>query len=260
MAQRASDLAYARLRADIVDWRIPPGTVLAETELSVRLGVSRTPIREALGRLVADGLAAPQGRRGVMVTAASLEDARDLFDVRVALDGRAAALAAHRADRAVFADLADRLRTAAEVLGRAAGPDQEPHIPDSVAVPQPAIVPGPGAVPQPADPAVPPDGNHERADDYYALVGLLDEAIDTAVANPHLLEAQRRLRTQLTRLRRLARDNPRRLARSALEHAAIAEAIAGGDADLAVAATRLHLANALAGITTAIAVPRETAR
>ncbi|OMH23457.1 hypothetical protein BKD30_12605 [Tersicoccus phoenicis] len=254
MAQRASDLAYARLRADIVDWRIPPGTVLAETELSVRLGVSRTPIREALGRLVADGLAAPQGGRGVMVTEVSLEDARNLFDVRVGLDGRAAALAAHRADRAVFDDLADRLRTAAEVLNRAADQDRGPHIPDSVAVPRP------GDVPQPADPAGMSDGNHERADDYYALVGLLDEAIDTSVGNPHLLEAQRRLRTQLTRLRRLARDNPRRLAASALEHAAIAEAIAGGDADLAVAATRLHLANALAGITTAIAVPRETVR
>ncbi|GGC83815.1 GntR family transcriptional regulator [Tersicoccus solisilvae] len=216
MGRRASDMAYVRLRTEIVDWRIPPGTVLAEVELSGRLGVSRTPVREALSRLVADGLAAPQGGRGVTVTAVSLDDARDLFDVRVALDGRAAALAARRADPAVFAELGDRLRAAADVL------------------------------------RLDEDRSGNDTDAYYALVARLDEAVDDAVANPHLFEAQRRLRAQLTRLRRLARDNPRRLATSALEHAAIADAIAAGDADLAVAATRLHLANALAGITTAI--------
>ncbi|OMH36910.1 GntR family transcriptional regulator [Tersicoccus sp. Bi-70] len=242
MAQRASDLAYSRLRAEIVDWRMPPGTTLAETELSARLGVSRTPVREALGRLVADGLAAPQGGRGVTVTAVSPDDARDLFDVRVALDGRAAALAAHRADPAIFADLALHLRDAAEILldtdnDKYAGTDTDRADGSAAA----------------ADLA-----RDDRADDYYALVAQLDEAIDDAVANPHLLEAQRRLRTQLTRIRRLSRDNPRRLATSALEHAAIADAIAAGDADLALAATRVHLANALAGITTAIATDTDT--
>lgn len=239
MGRRASDMAYGRLRTEIVDWRIPPGTVLAEVELSARLGVSRTPVREALSRLVADGLAAPQGGRGVTVTAVSLDDARDLFDVRVALDGRAAALAARRADPAVFADLGDRLRAAADVLQLDGGSTDETADPAESAATE-----GPDA-------ATPRD---DRADAYYALVARLDEAIDDAVANPHLLEAQRRLRAQLTRLRRLARDNPRRLATSALEHAAIADAIAAGDADLAVAATRVHLANALAGIATTITV------
>jgi DNA-binding GntR family transcriptional regulator len=54
---RASDKAYAALRSDIIEWRLPPGSVLAEVELSERLGVSRTPVREALARLSAEGLA-----------------------------------------------------------------------------------------------------------------------------------------------------------------------------------------------------------
>ena len=48
---RASDKAYAALRDDIIEWRLAPGAVLAEVEQSERLGVSRTPLREALGRL-----------------------------------------------------------------------------------------------------------------------------------------------------------------------------------------------------------------
>ncbi|MEH0108914.1 GntR family transcriptional regulator [Tersicoccus sp. MR15.9] len=244
MAQRASDLAYFRLRTEIVDWRMPPGTTLAETELSARLGVSRTPIREALGRLVADGLAAPQGGRGVTVTDVSLADARDLFDVRIALDGRAAALAAHRADPAVFAGLAGRLRAAAGLLAAVdAGVTGGAGHADGAGEDDGADDDGVNSDDGPDD---------DRTDAYYDLVGQLDDEIDDAVANPHLLEAQRRLRTQLTRLRRLARDNPHRLAESALEHAAIADAIAAGDADLAVAATRVHLANALRGVTAAI--------
>ena len=50
---RASDRAYAALRDDIIEWRLLPGTVLAEVEQSARLGISRTPLREALSRLTA---------------------------------------------------------------------------------------------------------------------------------------------------------------------------------------------------------------
>ncbi|WP_421015616.1 GntR family transcriptional regulator, partial [Glutamicibacter creatinolyticus] len=45
---RASEKAYEILRRDIIEWRMSPGTVLAEVEQSARLGVSRTPVREAL--------------------------------------------------------------------------------------------------------------------------------------------------------------------------------------------------------------------
>ena len=63
---RAGERAYRELRADIVSWRLVPGQVLGEVDLSERLGISRTPVREALSRLTAVGLTAPHNRRGVV--------------------------------------------------------------------------------------------------------------------------------------------------------------------------------------------------
>ena len=96
---RASDKAYAALREEIIEWRLLPGTVLAEVEQSERLGVSRTPLREALSRLTAEGLTTTAGGRGVVVTDISLDDIDELFELRETLEGRAAALAAERGDQ-----------------------------------------------------------------------------------------------------------------------------------------------------------------
>ena len=65
---RASDRAYVTLLDEIQSGRLPAGTVLAEVEQAARLGVSRTPLREALGRLAADGLVAQQSPRVTVVT------------------------------------------------------------------------------------------------------------------------------------------------------------------------------------------------
>lgn len=202
---RASDRAYGALRDDIIEWRLVPGAVLAEVEQSARLGVSRTPVREALARLMSEGLAAAQGGRGVVVTDISLERINDLFDVRIPLDCRAAELAAARRSAPVFESLASRF-AAADALIDTSGPEQR---------------------------------------EYYVLVTGLDAAIDEAAANPYLLQAQRQIRTQLTRIRRLARDNRSRLLASAAEHAQIARSIASGNGDLAAAATIVHLHNSL---------------
>ncbi len=55
-AGRTSDRVYAEIAAAVRDLRLPPGQALSETELAERLGVSRTPIREAIARLVDSGL------------------------------------------------------------------------------------------------------------------------------------------------------------------------------------------------------------
>ncbi|MCW4466957.1 GntR family transcriptional regulator [Glutamicibacter sp. MNS18] len=110
---RASEKAYESLRHDIVQWCLAPGTVLAEVEQSARLGVSRTPVREALARLVADGLAVQQRGRGVVVSEVSLEHLDDLFDLRRALECEAARLACRSPRRAEFADLATAFTAAA---------------------------------------------------------------------------------------------------------------------------------------------------
>ncbi|WP_313357887.1 GntR family transcriptional regulator, partial [Microbacterium sp.] len=57
---RASDRAYQTLLDEIQSGALAPGAVLAEVEQAARLGVSRTPLREALRRLAADGLAVQQ--------------------------------------------------------------------------------------------------------------------------------------------------------------------------------------------------------
>ncbi|WP_026553104.1 GntR family transcriptional regulator [Arthrobacter sp. H20] len=202
---RASDRAYAALKSDIIEWRLVPGTVLAEVEQSARLGVSRTPLREALARLGAEGLTAAQAGRGVVVTDISVEKMTQLFDVRLALDCKAAELAAVHRDPAVFAALGRRFDAAAHLI----------------------------------------TGNDPDQRDYYALVSDLDSAVDDAADNQFLRQAQGQLRAQLVRIRRLAKDNSDRLLSSAAEHAQIARSIAGGNTDLASAATKIHLHNSL---------------
>lgn len=103
---RASDRAYATLLDEIQSGSLPPGTVLGEVEQATRLGVSRTPLREAIGRLAADGLVAQQSPRVTVVTDVDADDIRELFELRRALEETAARLAAARGDRAVFAAVA----------------------------------------------------------------------------------------------------------------------------------------------------------
>lgn len=205
---RASDRAYHALREDIIGWRLLPGTVLAEVEQSERLGVSRTPLREALGRLTAEGLATAAGGRGVVVSDISLADISRLFELREILECKAAALAAQRGDPTVFERLRRQLHEA---------------------------------------PALLTQGESGR-NSYYALVADLDAAIDDAIDNPYLMQAMRSLRVHLVRVRRLAADDPARLVLSAGEHAAIAEAIALRDPALAQAATTLHLHRSLSHV------------
>ena len=85
-------------------------------------------------------------------------------------------------------------------------------------------------------------------DAYYGLIARFDAALDESVGNDYLTTALRGVRTHLVRVRRLARDNPDRLAASVAEHRLIAAAIAAGDAELSAHATHVHLHNALANI------------
>jgi len=115
---RASDRAYGVLREEILQWRLAPGAVLGEVEQSARLGVSRTPLREALARLSAEGLVEAQSGRGLVVASVDTAHVRALFELREALETAAAALAATRRDPEDFAALASEFRGAAALVGR----------------------------------------------------------------------------------------------------------------------------------------------
>ncbi len=104
---RASDRAYETLLDEIQSGALPAGTVLGEVEQAARLGVSRTPMREALRRLAADGLAVQQSPRVTVVAGLDADDIRALFEIRRALEETSARLAAQRGDARAFAALAD---------------------------------------------------------------------------------------------------------------------------------------------------------
>lgn len=100
------EAARARLRMSIVDGTYRAGTRLTEVDVAASLGMSRTPVREALRALAADGLVRPAGR-GVVVVALESTDLADAYAVRAVLEALTAELAAARqgAGRIAPADL-----------------------------------------------------------------------------------------------------------------------------------------------------------
>jgi DNA-binding GntR family transcriptional regulator len=84
---------HAHLRDEILANRLPPGSVLSEVPLAASLGVSRGPVREAIGRLAAEGLVTVRPRRGAVVSALSHAEFLQAYQVREALEALAVRLA-----------------------------------------------------------------------------------------------------------------------------------------------------------------------
>ena len=91
------ELAYQELKHKILIGEIASETRLMEVSLAEKMNVSRTPIREAIRELAADGLVTIEPRRGAYVAKVSVKDMLDVFEVREDLEGLAASLAALRA-------------------------------------------------------------------------------------------------------------------------------------------------------------------
>ncbi len=117
LTSAATGRAYELLRGDVLAGLFEPGTVLLETALAARYGISRTPVREALGRLEQDGLL-ERAARGYRVCSGTAQDVLDIYEARVALESEAAAGAAARC---TDLDLA-RLLHIHEVAGGCADP------------------------------------------------------------------------------------------------------------------------------------------
>jgi DNA-binding GntR family transcriptional regulator len=94
VAGTAAEKAYAILRNAVVGGTLPPGTRLRADSLAQELGVSKTPVREALRKLEAEGLIAVQPRNGLIVKVLSEEQLIEMYYIREALEGMAARLAA----------------------------------------------------------------------------------------------------------------------------------------------------------------------
>lgn len=107
--------AYRMLREGILHGQIAMGTRINELELATTWRVSRTPIRDAVRRLEAEGLVQAVPGRGVIVPRISLGDADELYELREVLEARAARRAAERAP----ADMHGRMNTLIKAFGTA---------------------------------------------------------------------------------------------------------------------------------------------
>ncbi|SHM20176.1 transcriptional regulator, GntR family [Caldanaerovirga acetigignens] len=90
------EIVFEVLRQAIISGDLKPGERLMEVQLAEEMGVSRTPVREAIRKLELEGLVVMIPRKGAYVAGLSLKDAADVFEIRQALEGLAAALAAER--------------------------------------------------------------------------------------------------------------------------------------------------------------------
>jgi DNA-binding GntR family transcriptional regulator len=128
--QLVTDWVYEEIRGAIVDLRLEPGAPLREAAIASQLGVSKTPVREALGRLEQEGLVEATSFKGAVVTDYSERDLQEIYELRELLEGvavRAAATAADEETLAALRDVIERSRAArdagdlqglAELLGR----------------------------------------------------------------------------------------------------------------------------------------------
>lgn len=99
--------AYARLVAEIGAGLLRPGDRLTETDLAERLGLSRTPVREAIRQLESDGLVTHVPRLGAVVRTLDLAEITELYEMRAVLEGTAARFAARAAAAVELDELAE---------------------------------------------------------------------------------------------------------------------------------------------------------
>lgn len=92
--ERLADQVYAHLRQQILNQELRPGDRLSVPAVAKRLQLSRSPVREAVQRLVQEGLGTERARHGAVVAAPDIDSLIDLYAVRAELEGLAAALTA----------------------------------------------------------------------------------------------------------------------------------------------------------------------
>jgi len=107
---------YRRLRGAIQRGEFDPGTRLVEQRLAEELGVSRTPVREALYRLEREGLVTKVPHKGIVVREQDPEELKEVLELRGLLEGHAAALAAKKGDEELFDELEEILKRSEEAL------------------------------------------------------------------------------------------------------------------------------------------------
>lgn len=120
-----SDIAYDYIRKRILNGEYPAGHSLATNTLSTEIGVSRTPVRDALRQLEADGLVTIQARLGASVKSMDLKEFREMCGLRLALESHAAGLAATNRSEADLQEIGYALEAMRSLTEKIIAADQE---------------------------------------------------------------------------------------------------------------------------------------
>lgn len=203
--EAAVDRVYARLRQGILDGTYAQGARLGEVDLADTLGVSRTPVREALRRLGSEGLLSTLPNKGARVRTWTSSELSDISDLRALLEGHAAGRAATRV-----------------------GPDELRYM-DSLVSQMEAATANPGA----AD-----------IDLVTELNGAFHGAIVTASGNALLPEMMSSLIHVPVVSRTYRLYSPARMRQSMRQHREVLDALTAGDAAWAESIMRVHILSA----------------
>jgi len=208
-------VAYAALRERIASGGLGPGTWLREHTVATSLGLSRTPVREALRLLAAEGVVELVHNRGARVVSWSAEDIDEAYRLRALIEGYGAGLAAARADAACVAELRSLQERYEQALD---GQDPQPTSAPMTSAPMTSA----------------PMTSAQCNDDFHAAV----LAASGSARLPVLVAAV----SSAPLVRRVLHsydDDDRR--RSVMAHRDVITAIANGDADLATSAMISHI-------------------
>jgi DNA-binding GntR family transcriptional regulator len=218
-----TDAVYEQLKTAIVDLRIPPGSPLREADIAQGLSVSKTPVREALGRLEQDGLVTLNSFRSALVTEYTARDLQEIYELREIIEVAAARAAAESMSDQGLANLG---RIASECLrlnaeGGAGGES------------------GAGGGKS--------GGGGEResgagdAPELVRLISEFDTVLYEEVTNRRIRAILDNLAAHLARIGRLTTEIPGRIDASVREHAKIYEAIERRDPENASRFMREHI-------------------
>ena len=208
--------AYEAIRQQILSMKIKPGEIVSENNLSKQLGISRTPIREALKKLELDGLIISANRRK-RVFILTIHEIEEIFDLKIAIEGSIARWAAERAqkkERDELQQIVDKMERFANIV---------------------------------------PDQNYEVeawVDDWLKVDNRYHDLLFLMARNKRAEQIIKNLNDQWHRLRIGILAMEGRIQKSVKEHHAIARAILDSDASEAELSMQEHLRNLKKMITT----------
>jgi len=230
-----TDAVYEQLKTAIVELRIPPGAPLREAEIAQGLSVSKTPVREALGRLEQDGLVTLFSFRSALVTEYTARDLREIYELREIIEVAAARAAAESMSDKGLAALGRiasecvRLNAAGGESGAGGG---ETAGGDSGAG---------GGETAGGESGAGGGGSAGDAPELVRLISEFDTVLYAEVTNRRIRAILDNLAAHLARIGRLTTEIPGRIDASVREHAQIYEAIERHDPENASRFMREHI-------------------